>query len=65
MQSIKYLAMYYGDETFTRVDSTPITTDIMNAEGCVWADFDNDGDEDRKNAPIAACGLALTGGTQV
>jgi hypothetical protein len=35
-----------GDETFTRVDSAPITTDIMNAEGCVWADVDNDGDLD-------------------
>ena len=35
-----------GDETFTRVESAPLTTDIMNAEGCVWADFDNDGDLD-------------------
>jgi hypothetical protein len=35
-----------GNETFTRVDSAPITTDIMYAEGCVWADFDNDGDLD-------------------
>jgi hypothetical protein len=35
-----------GDETFTRVDSAPLTTDIMNAEGCAWADFDNDGDLD-------------------
>ena len=35
-----------GDGTFARVDSAPITTDIMNAEGCVWADFDKDGDLD-------------------
>src|SRR5947207_5224861 len=35
-----------GDGTFTRLDSGPVTTDIMNAEGCVWADVDNDGDLD-------------------
>src|SRR5690349_6836952 len=39
-----FLYLNNGDGTFSRVVSAPITTDIMNAEGCVWADFDNDGD---------------------
>ena len=41
-----YLYRNNGDESFTRVNSAPITTDIMNAEGRAWADFDNDGDLD-------------------
>src|SRR5262249_41190872 len=34
------------DETFSRVESSLIASEDMNAEGCVWADFDNDGDLD-------------------
>src|SRR5262245_20835800 len=34
------------DGTFARATNAPIATDIMSSEGCVWADFDNDGDLD-------------------
>jgi len=34
------------DGTFTRVTSGSIATDVLDANGCSWGDFDNDGDLD-------------------
>jgi len=41
-------ALYHnnGDGTFTRITTNAVATIIGDTDGCVWADYDNDGDLD-------------------
>jgi hypothetical protein len=41
-----FLYRNQGDGSFARITSGAIATDDPNSEGCVWGDYDNDGDSD-------------------
>jgi hypothetical protein len=41
-----YLYHNNNGQTFTRIESGIVATEDVNAEGCAWADYDNDGDLD-------------------
>jgi uncharacterized delta-60 repeat protein len=41
-----FLYVNNGDSSFTKVTAGAIVTDVGSSVGCVWADYDNDGDLD-------------------
>ena len=43
---VNFLYHNNGTGAFTRATSNPVTSDVANAAGAAWADYDNDGDLD-------------------
>ncbi|MBX7151558.1 FG-GAP-like repeat-containing protein [bacterium] len=41
-----YLYRNDGNDTFTQISDSPLTTEIYSTYGCIWGDYDDDGDAD-------------------